>query len=230
MGIEANFGSDDFIMQSNRPSNFINHSITTNNFTFDGGIKLGYQHYFDKEALGIKQAYGISTNLSFGVGTPINGETYMTFIPQDPLDPQNFSYIFKASYLPIRVGLDVNFLWDFLQRGEHTLGLTVGLQYKFSYYKNTKAELGNSDGAISPEVNTSNAYDDIMLHSFVPQIGLHYYYGNHQFNINCKFGIGYSSEITKGDMLKAFLGGDKLAYKMQIINPDYLSLEYSYRF
>lgn len=212
-------------MQSDRPFGFINHTITTNNFAFDGGVKIGYQHYFDKEALGVKQAYGISTNLYIGVGTPINGETYMTLI-----SPQNFSYIFRASYLPIRTGLDVNFLWDFLQRGEHTLGLTVGLQYKFSYYKNTKAELANAEGATAPEVNTSNAYDDMMLHSFMPQIGLHYYYGNHQFNINCKFGIGYSSKIIRGDMQKAFAGGDELAYKMQIINSDYLSFGYSYRF
>lgn len=216
-------------MQSNLAIGFINHSISTDNFSFDGGIKFGYQYYFDKEALGVKQAYGMSASLYLGAGIPINGETYAKFIPQDPTDPQDASYIFKASYLPIKVGLDIKFLWDFLESGEHTLGLSAGVGYRFSYYKNTEAIWGNSYGEVAPEVNTSNAYDDMMIHAFLPQLGLHYYYGNHQFEINCKFGVTYSG-ATEGDMLRAFAGGDEIAYKIKIKSSDYLSLGYSYLF
>lgn len=210
---------------------FIDNTINNNSPSFDGGIKLGYQYYFDKEALGIKQAYGIGIGLYIGAGIPISGETYATFNPQDPQDPnRGLSYILKSSYIPIRTGIDINFLWDFWEKGNHTLGLSAGFRYKFSYYKNTEAEWSNSRGEVASEVNADNSYEDLMIHSFIPKIGLHYYYDNHQFEITTSFGISYSSQNIREDMSALFGGGERIGYKTQIINSDYLSFGYSYRF
>lgn len=205
---------------------FVNNTKNNNSFSFDGGIKFGYQYYFDKEALGVKQAYGISASLYIGAGNPIEGETFQT-LKDNPLA----SYIYKTSYIPIRTGIDINFLWDFWEKGSHTLGLSAGFQYKFGYYKNTKAEVINSlSGEKLTEVNSENAFTDLMIHSFVPKIGLHYYYDNHQFEITTSFGISYSSSNIRGDFSNAFAGGDTMGYKTQIINSDCLSFGYSYRF
>ncbi|PAF52941.1 hypothetical protein BKH42_08595 [Helicobacter sp. 13S00482-2] len=75
--------------------------------------------------------------------------------------------------------IDVKYLWDFFETGKHTLGLNVGLGFSYFYYTDKYSEtIETASGLkyISHSEKTSGLLGNAV-------IGLHYYYGHHQFEL-----------------------------------------------
>lgn len=192
--------------------------FTASNTTFDLGLVGGYQHYFgDSERHGIK----VSAHLYSGFGNSWELSSV------SPLFGNSITG--TISYIPIKFGFDVKYLYDFLQRGKHTLGLNVGLGYEFDSYINGKSE--------------SNGFhqdlDNIFLNGVYPVIGLHYYYRHHQFELMYRFGgifselgskqVYYDSEpITTVDPESNLTS--VTSFNISLLNQSYLTINYAYRF
>lgn len=200
----------------------IDTKLKKTNFSFDGGIKLGYQYYFDKEALGVQKAFGINTSVYIGAGNPLK-ETIFSQVLHS-----NVYYGSESEYVPIKTRIEVSFLWDFWQKGKHTLGLSAGIGYGFAYYLSTKTSNNVLyDNQPHPD-GESTKYSDVIINSFYPQIGLYYYYGNHQFSLNYRFSLEYSSNTQKVEFMSGV--SDIGHISTQISQNDHLSFGYSYRF
>lgn len=196
---------------------------SVDNFAFDGGITFGYQHYF-----GESQKFGIGASLYIGAGIPTDGKFAMG-VEEFPLS--SAFYELNTSYIPIKTGFEVNFLWDFWENGEHTLGLIAGAMYRFTYLIAKDGEIIARDKVDNLNTNMGNIkISNQMIHTFAPQIGLAYNYGNHQFSLKYRFGgiMTSSSGILSDDIV---IEGDNIGkVKTQIKASDYLSLGYSYLF
>lgn len=238
LGLEMDLGKTSLTTKEN-PYNdssmqVVGEEKQYSNFSFNGGINLGYQHYFDKEALGVKQAYGISTNLYFGVGIPNNNTLEYTQIVKN-FGSQTFNY--ETSFLPIKLGFELSFLWDFLEKEEHTLGLTAGFGYRMSYFKSLKntnnaQTIGNVKGNIVKGDIFNQTLNDMFSHNIYPLIGLHYYYGKHQFSLNLRLDFWNLNNQTKQDTSTqdGAVWNETFYYDTNINSQDYLSIGYSYRF
>lgn len=195
--------------------------MTASNTTFDLGLMGGYQHYFGKsQRHGIK----VSAHLYSGFGNSWQLSSI------DPLLGGKGSIDdikYTISYVPVKFGFDVKYLYDFFERGKHTLGLNVGLGYEFDSYVNGKSE----DDGFKEDI------DNIFLNSFYPVVGLHYYYGHHQFELMYRFGgildeLGskqvyyYSEPLTTGMNYLLLV----TSYDISLLNQSYLTINYAYRF
>lgn len=154
----------------------------------------GYQHYID-ENLGIRALLAIQD------GTPIN------------VDYSINSKTISENILPFWIGTEFDVLWDFYSKGDHTLGLSLGLGYNFEIYHNRKATINNSDYPL-PQFYQHNLY---------PILGLHYYYDQHQIGINYRF-IGTLNSAIQATSTQ------NIPFKTKVTYEDYLNFSYSYRF
>lgn len=236
------------------------------NITFDMGLVGGYQHYFgESQRHGIK----VSAHLYSGFGNNYN----MLYDP--PVEVINYSYETQSSdgakmtvtntgtakttgkvivsYIPIKFGFDVKYLWDFLQRGKHTLGLNVGLGYEFDAYINGKEKVSSiydseTKNSIDAKVTQHHdedqkdyKLDNIYSNGIYPVIGLHYYYGHHQFELMYRFG-GIFDQVTSKNAYHdsdsdTFNGKNGLitettdeTHKIVLNTQSYLTINYAYRF
>lgn len=202
IGVEGVLGGAD-ISILNDENIFVNKSNTT----FDLGLVGGYQHYFGKsQRHGIK----VSAHLYSGFGSDWTlSFDYQTSETSTIIKTGNISYV------PVKFGFDVKYLYDFFERGKHTLGLNVGLGYEFDSYVNGKSEV---DGF-------KEDFDNIFLNSFYPVVGLHYYYGHHQFELMYRFG-GILDEQTR----KVVIDDIDLTQTIILNTQSYLTINYAYRF
>lgn len=193
--------------------------FTASNTTFDLGFIGGYQHYF-----GSSQKHGIKVSAHIYSGFGNNWEF-------SSVDPSSKKVSGSISYIPIKFGFDVKYLYDFLQRGKHTLGLNVGLGYEFDFYINGKSKQDYFG------FDYLQGLDNIFLNSLYPVIGLHYYYGHHQFELMYRFG-GILDELGRKqvyyDSYKIPSKDNSLtsitSYNISLLNQSYLTLNYAYRF
>lgn len=223
-GIEANFGSSQISQYSILSMVLVRETTYgLDSFAFDGGITFGYQHYF-----GESQKFGIGTSVYLGVGNPIEGKFGMG-LENFPIDLA--FYQLNTSYIPLKMGFEVNFLWDFWESGEHTLGLIAGAMYRFAYLFAKDGEIIAQDNVDGTSVSLgSTKISNQMIHTFAPQIGLAYNYANHQFSLKYRFGgILASLSDTLNDNI-VIMGDNIGVVKTQIKTSDYLSIGYSYRF
>ncbi len=165
--------------------------------TFDGGLLFGWQKYF-----GQTQRHGIklSVHLYSGFG----------------YTPQFHKSHYKFFFIPIKVGADLKYLWDFWDNKKHILGFNVGAGYEFDYYFLKTEIMDVKDNA--KEYNFING-------GFYPTIGLHYVYNrHHQFELNYRFG-GILAAITDrpSPSVDAYFGSRTLFSSL-------LTLNYAYRF
>lgn len=229
LGVELNLGSatlmgDKYgLLNSNVAYSSFLGNYKLENFAFDGGLNVGYQHYFDKEALGVKKAFGIEASFYLGIGSPIEDTLSYEYT-------KGYPTYYKVSFLPIKTGFDVNFLWDFWQSGEHTLGMKAGLGYRLSYFVSLK----NSSNASNYWNGTYNQnFSGLLLNEFYPQIGINYYFGQHQFSLTYRFGgiMSTSSNREKNKFDSTWMGrGESVYFETSITQSNYFSLGYSYLF
>ena len=87
--------------------------------------------------------------------------------------------------IPLTLGVEGNFLYDFFKRGAHTLGLNVGLGVEVAYSKAVQANVkGSYSSFFFKEAFERNGMSYALLS---PKVGLHYYYGRHQFGLDMSF-------------------------------------------
>lgn len=138
---------------------------------FKGGLLFGAQEYFGTKARhGIK----ISTHLYGGLGV-------------ESINTIRFVYSF---------GADLKYIYDFLDRDNHSLGLSVGAGYRLEYY--TKTFL--IDTAVF------GLYDrETFMHGVYSTVGMHYLLKKHHlFEVNYRFG-GASSLASNYWMQRSFI-------------------------
>ncbi|MCE3047345.1 outer membrane beta-barrel protein [Helicobacter kayseriensis] len=186
VGVEALFGSSTIHHE--------NVSQSSSGFSLMGGFYGGYQHYFDDH-------FGIRALLSVHDGTPIIGNVDLA------------NQTFQISALPFWVGTQLDVLWDFWQKEEHTLGISAGLGYNFETYHAREAKINQTTYTLS----------NLYQHNLYPIIGFHYYYGHHQMSLNYRF-IGTLNSPLK----EYFVAGIPLKTKYNFT--DYLNFSYTYRF
>ncbi|WP_156923047.1 hypothetical protein [Helicobacter pametensis] len=208
LGIEINGGMSRFSTHNTQHPN-----TTATHLAFDGGVRLGYQHYF---GLGL----GLRGGVYVGVGNLTKGEI--------SISKTNASWMgFELEYLPIKTGVDLEAVWDFWEEGKHTLALSLGVGYRFSYFVKTRS---SNQGDIS---SIGLNFGDVMMHEIYPQLGLGYHYDRHQITLAYRFGDMMSSGRTsttytmREHSLQTLQSNE---IRTQITQDNYISLGYSYRF
>lgn len=195
---------------------FYNLFFSSDSTIFDLGLIGGYQHYF-----GESQKHGIkaSAHLYSGFGNSWEWKQKSDIPGDTTIKTHNFSYI------PIKFGFDVKYLWDFLERGKHTLGLNAGAGWQFHWH--VKGSIATtrtgSSGKYKEEIPT------IFSHGVYPVIGLHYYYIHHQFEALYRFG-GILGEMGENSKVLYDNKDGKNVLRTYLLSQSYFTLNYAYRF
>lgn len=166
-------------------------SLEDTTFSSMFGIFGGYQFYFD-ENFGIRATAHLSSGISNEAQNSINGS-----------ELQNTS-------IPLWLGVRFSVLWDFLQLGEHALGVSAGVGYKAEFYLNHQYSYQ------SQTINTST----LIQHNLYPILGIHYYFQNHQFELNYCF----------SGALNYFSNVNNKGFETQVKYNNFLGFSYSFRF
>ena len=182
---------------------------------------VGYQKYFgEKEILGfdikVKGGIGLLSNLS------VHQTSYFEDGTMEGRDPE-MDMIFL--YTPFSAGIEANFLYDFFQKNNHTLGMSAGLGYDFVYGVNFYANRANTDQFTEALKNMTDK--NIILSILSPKLGLHYYYKHHQFGLKLSFDKAFGKNITKD---RDMLFNDTLNFESIFNFFITTSLSYTYRF
>ncbi|WP_104697998.1 MULTISPECIES: hypothetical protein [unclassified Helicobacter] len=229
-GIELGLGGGNGngkVRQENIPfltPGYTHYDITP--FIFNTKVFGGYQKYFGKD-----EKLGFNVKGSLGVGYLHHKfDNTKTIVDDGKVEGKNPSYDFATSYMPLSFGVEANFLYDFWERNEHTLGLNVGLGYSFVYGINTNItplpDIGLSSSVLNG-ITDKNIYYSLIS----PKVGIHYYYGRHQLEFNFSFdtAFGETKNVNVYDLMPS-VKGVKLFF---ITNPNYFytfNLSYAYRF
>ena len=147
---------------------------------------VGYQKYFgEKEILGfdvkVKGGIGLLSNLS------LHQKSYYENGNMEGRDP-DLDAIFL--YTPFSAGIEANFLYDFFQNNNHTLGMSAGLGYDFVYGVNLYTNI------IEPENLHLLQNKNLILSILSPKLGLHYYYKHHQFGLKLSFDKAFGKNVA----------------------------------
>ncbi|PAF52779.1 hypothetical protein [Helicobacter sp. 13S00477-4] len=192
VGVEAVLG-DSYIIDSQKK------------VTFDLGVLGGYQRYFD-----IEQKHGIKGSVylhsgfgnKFDMPAPKYGTSSVKAVPD------------SKTYIPLKFGFDVKYLWDFFQKGKQTLGLSVGLGYEADWFFDTTPVPATPASKYAKYTTPSTPNKNLFVQDIYPVIGIHYYYSHHQFELLSKFLQTNLSHVVNGP----------------ILIQSYLTFNYSYRF
>ncbi|ANV98663.1 hypothetical protein BBW65_07565 [Helicobacter enhydrae] len=207
--------------------NQLNPSGNQQKLVYSGGLLLGYQHYFN-------QNNALQTQIFVGSGFPVK---YVAKDSREDQNPSGGSHQdkYQASELRtetipiVKTNVEIVYLLDFLNQGEHTLGLNLGGGYQLDFYLRKMVYYGEIHG-FKGDLFSSSA--NSLTHTFYPKVGLHYYYGRHQFNVDYHFGgilSGKEVEFANTKKIIEKYSASSLSYTIQTI-PSYASFSYSYRF
>ncbi len=185
-------------------------------FTLDLNLLGGYQYYFDKN-----QKHAIRTNLVFGFSSKND-------IANGSLD--NFVHktdTIYTNFLGFNFSINADYLYDFWEKGEQTIGASLGLGYK--YNAGFISSLTSPDKEFNEDIiSFSKAAKGgrITYHSITPRIGVHYYLGRHQF----EFLTSLEPVLYSKDTYQATgtMGTGYLLYQHKFFYN--FNLNYSYRF
>ncbi|MCE3047392.1 outer membrane beta-barrel protein [Helicobacter kayseriensis] len=191
--------------------------INDTSFSFNGGIKLGYQHYFT-------QSLGLRASGYFGLGSL---RQRMKFFDSET----NLYEKYDSDFLLIKTGLDLEFLWDFWEMRDHALGLNLGVGYRYTHFGFESGEISaiyGNDKDSYLRYHKTHQVSSPTEHSIYPSIGLHYYYQAHQFALNYRFG-GVLHFTSEGE--QSYNDGTLGLIRQSISStPSYFSFSYAYRF
>ncbi|TLD83111.1 outer membrane beta-barrel protein [Helicobacter trogontum] len=173
VGVEMQLGSTHVQQQTcyncvpNMPS--INTYLYKNSTqtSFDAGLLLGYQHFFDQNKVhGLK----VSFHLYGGSGEKLSGSA-------------NTLYTYEVDYTPIKTGLDLSYIFNFYNQGAHKIGLGVGIGYGVNAYF-------SSNGQITDFLNEISILKarNLIVHGVYPTLGFYYtLQQHHKFEINYRY-------------------------------------------
>lgn len=201
IGLEGVIGSRRYLIYTIDPEVINgggNFRDDTTSATFDGGLLLGWQKYFGQtQRHGIKLSVHLYSGFGYSYTIGTNSNTHVL--------------------IPIKVGADLKYLWDFWDNKKHILGFNAGAGYEFDYYL---GKISSRDARLSTGFGSEYS---ITSGGFYPTIGLHYVYNrHHQFELNYRFGGIF-----------AMLGAKNIFNDISRVNLyhfSYLTLNYAYRF
>ena len=200
-------------------------------FNFNAKIFGGYQKYF-----GENETFGFNVKGSLGFGFLHNSfADYKVIYDDGSIDPGSGKTSFISNYIPLSIGIEANFLYDFFQKAEHTVGLNVGLGYSFVYGANVSMSMPNKTKIENfptfSEVYKSSFKDKNIYYSLIsPKIGIHYYYGRHQVEFNFSFDKAFGETKNVNQFDYGSFGEETFTIKTK---PNYFytfNLSYAYRF
>lgn len=155
------------------------------NSTLTNSLKLflGFQRYSAQNP-----ALGFNIKAKLGAGLAMMDSVMKSWESSgvSVLPPQGTE---KATSLqiPLTLGVETNFLYDFFKRGAHTLGLNVGLGVEVAYSKAAQANIRSDFGLASFLLKEAFERNGMSYALLSPKVGLHYYYGRHQFGMDMSF-------------------------------------------
>lgn len=120
-----------------------------------GGIYGGYQYYFD-------DSFGLKALFSIHDGTPVIAK---------------FNQDIEISAIPFWIGGRVDILWDFWQSEEHSMGISLGIEYASETYRSREAKIDKKKQGLN----------SITQHNLYPLLGFYYRYNNSQFSLDYRF-------------------------------------------
>lgn len=221
-------------------------NYANNNITFNGGLLVGYQHYFGAET---KHGIKISSHFYSGAGYSFKNTTHSKDTVEFPLNGGSHTvesdYNFSHTFIPIKFGLDVKYLYDFLQKDDHILGFGIGFGYEVDYYFSSISLINDNfklDGM--PDSTTANDVrletSDNLNHGAYYTIGLHYLFKKHHlFEFNYRFGgiiglnggkqdIKYYSKNTANPA--PVDSENSITGKYHFATQSYITISYAYKF
>ncbi|PAF53213.1 hypothetical protein BKH42_07105 [Helicobacter sp. 13S00482-2] len=168
VGIDLNAAtfkySDDIQKNLMLPSN--EASLGTHYKTsFNYGVKIGYQFYGTPH-------HGLR------LGAHLNMGDYSLSMEDGSQTTAGIYIEKKASYFALRYGMDMDYLFDFYNSLNTSLGLSAGVGYEFANYINGKTNInfaGNGNG------NLISFQNSLFGNGAYINVGLHYYFKKHQF-------------------------------------------------
>ena len=150
-----------------------------NSLATTGKLVVGYQKYSERLSF-----MGFNIKAKAGSGFGMINQVMTEDVGQNNQSLPINGQAVTTTYMPLSIGVEANFLLDFVERGEHVFGGSVGVGYEFA----TGAGRKNVFRSVA-----SNTYAPLFSVSPLsyqlvsPKIGLHYYYGHHQFGMDVSF-------------------------------------------
>ena len=157
---------------------FFNNKTLTNS----AKLLLGFQRYSARNpALG----FNIKAKLGAGLALMDSMMTHFATVLGGNIPISQGAEKVTSLQIPLALGVESNFLYDFFERGAHTLGLSLGLGFEVAYSKAVQASIKKySFSEFFKEAFERNGMSYALLS---PKVGLHYYYGHHQFGMDMSF-------------------------------------------
>lgn len=192
--------------------------------SLNGGIILGYQHYFNTYV-----GFRLSAMINVGTQAFIKAQKLTPAYPAGSV-PQGTPVIqdLYQSYIPIQGGAELKLLATVYEKEEHSFGFAAGLGYKIDWYVVQKASA--DAGTLGALQNLLQNPDNILNQGIYPEVGIYYYYGSHQFEITYRF----SEFSLLGDKFNNWNfntgGSSSLDTQTKFLKTDEITLSYLYRF
>lgn len=190
-------------------------------------LVVGYQKYLEN-----LHALGVNVKGSVGLGG-FQLRHVMLADSMGWLRPTQGETIIE-NYMPLTLGLEANFLYDFYEKGKSVVGLNLGVGYEFVHGFNTGVSFDSitaAQGTILEEYKPLFGNRGINYFLLTPKLGLHYYYDHHQFGIDVSFskvlGMG---EVTALEHVKHNRGDGASMFKSELSHFIAFGLNYAYRF
>lgn len=192
--------------------------------SLNGGLILGYQYYFNQHV-----GFRLSAMVNVGTQAFIKAQKLTPAYPSGSV-PQTTTQIedLYQSYIPIQGNVDIKLLATVYEKEVHSFGLSAGLGYAIDWYVVQKA---NADaGTAGALENLLQKPNNILNQGLYPEIGIYYYYGSHQFEINYRF-----SEFSfLGDKFNNWIfntgNNSNLDTQTRFLKTNEITLSYLYRF
>ncbi|MGX2971461.1 hypothetical protein [Helicobacter sp. T3_23-1059] len=198
---------------------------------------IGYSNYF-KELY--KHTFSNEYDATSGYYDKNTGTYYQEFE-----SVTNGDYVFSLDSHAIQYGVELAYIWDFLDKGKHTIGLDIaplGLEASTYMPKHKYKATGsttytwtgtgtNNTGfedtfTESNNASRSQAFETHTKFAYTASIGLHYYYNvNHQIFASYKIRT-YSTTTTATLKFKDYVSPAKIS---NVSNHAFL-LGYAYKF
>lgn len=161
---------------------------------------FGYQWYY-------MQSQGIRIKANVGYAN-YNVDYLLEFNNNNTSEEIKFSFENHA----LQYGLELAWLWDFVRKGKHTLGIDLGTGFEGSTFFQTIKE-------------NEEKYHTTTAFSWVGRLGLHYY-----FNVNHQIGLAYSYKSYTAVEAKA-IQNKGIPFGKVVASPrNQILLSYAYKF